>query len=445
MKILQSVSRNSQQPYAIVIGLESMQGLQTARILARHRIPVIAIAKDAKHSNCLTKVCKRIIIADTDSDKLITTLESLGSELDQKAVLFPCEDTSVLLVSRNREKLTSWYYVALPESDVVEMMTDKISFYTYAQKHGFPIPATFFIYNRSDAEYAAKNLAFPCVMKPSIRTPEWERSTTLKVFKVSSAGELLALYDQYHLWSKSLIAQEWIEGTDASLYSCNCYFDTRSEPVVTFIARKLRQWPPRTGQSSLGEECRDEVVLEETVRLFRGVGYRGLGYAELKRDERSGKYFVMETNIGRPTGRSAIAEAGGVELVYAMYCDSVGWPLPANLEQQYEGVKWIHLRRDFQSALYYWRQGELTLGEWWRSWRGKKGYALFSWSDPAPFLGDLYRSVRLFLSQKERQKRDHRKPLAQSDSRPSGVRKTKESTQDPANSVSSLVGVRRLS
>jgi len=276
MKMSQSVSRNNQQPYAIVIGLESMQGLQTARILARHRIPVIAIAKDPKHNNCRTNVCKKIITADTDSDELIKTLEVLSSEFDQKAVLFPCEDTSVLLVSRNREKLGANYHVTLPESDVVEMMTDKISFYTYAQKHGFPIPASFFIYNRSDAEYAARNLAFPCIMKPSIRTPEWERNTTLKVFRVSNGEELLALYDQCHLWSKSLIAQEWIEGSDATLYSCNCYFDARSEPVVTFIARKLRQWPPRTGQSSLGEECRDDVVLQETVRLFRSVGYRGL-------------------------------------------------------------------------------------------------------------------------------------------------------------------------
>jgi predicted ATP-grasp superfamily ATP-dependent carboligase len=131
----------------------------------------------------------------------------------------------------------------------------------------------------------------------------------------------------------------------------------------------------------------------------------------MKRDERSGKYFIMEPNIGRPTGRSAIAEAGGVELLYTMYCDAVGWPLPGNLEQQYEGVKWIHLRRDFQSALHYGRHGELTLKEWWRSFRGRKAYALFSWSDPAPFVGDLQRAIRLFLSPQDRRKRDHRDPL----------------------------------
>jgi D-aspartate ligase len=177
---------------------------------------------------------------------------------------------------------------------------------------------------------------------------------------------------------------------------------------VTFVARKLRQWPPVTGESSLGEECRNDVVLRETVRLFQSVGLRGLGYVEIKQDERSGEYFVLEPNIGRPTGRSAIAEAGGVELLYTMYCDTLGLPLPDNLQQRYDGVKWISLRRDLQSALYHWQEGDLTLKEWWRSVRGRKTYALFSWTDPGPFFGDLYRAVRLYLQPEERRKRDYR-------------------------------------
>ena len=158
-----------------------------------------------------------------------------------------------------------------------------------------------------------------------------------------------------------LMVQEWIEGSDANLYSCNCYFNADAVPVVTFIARKLRQWPPETGTSCLGEECRNDVVLEASIRLFRSVGYRGLGYVEMKRDERTGKHYIIEPNIGRPTGRSAIAEAGGVELLYATYCDTLGWPMPANTQQQYGNMKWIYLRRDLQSAFCYWRRGDLTL------------------------------------------------------------------------------------
>jgi hypothetical protein len=47
-----------------------------------------------------------------------------------------------------------------------------------------------------------------------------------------------------------------------------------------------------------------------------------------------------------------------------------------------------------QAALYDWWSGELTLREWWRSWRGRKVYAVFSWTDPLPFLGDLFSFLR---------------------------------------------------
>jgi predicted ATP-grasp superfamily ATP-dependent carboligase len=215
------------------------------------------------------------------------------------------------------------------------------------------------------------------------------------------------VYERNHEFADLLIAQEYIPGTSENLYSCNCYYDGNSKPVATFIARKLRQWPPETGESCLGEEIRNDEVLQETLNLFDSVGYRGLGYVEIKKDSSNGKYYIMEPNIGRPTGRSAIAEAGGVDLLYTMYCDALGRPLPDNRFQKYGNVKWIHFRRDLQSAVYYWRRGELTFGDWWRSVRGRKVDALFAWNDLGPFLGDLTRAIRLFLSPEERKKRDY--------------------------------------
>ncbi len=78
-----------------------------------------------------------------------------------------------------------------------------------------------------------------------------------------------------------------------------------------------------------------------------------------------------------------------------MYCDATGRPLPQNREQKYGGAKWIYWRRDFQSALYYWRRGELSLREWRRSWSGPKYAAVFSWTDRGPFLGDLWKTAGL--------------------------------------------------
>jgi predicted ATP-grasp superfamily ATP-dependent carboligase len=374
-----------------------MTGLQTARLLAGHDIPVIAIARDPNHFCCRTNVCQKILITDTKSEELIRLLEALGPGLGEKAVLYPCTDMSVLLLSKHRQRLAEWYYLALPDNDVVEMLVDKIRFYHFAKDAGLPLPGTLFLKNRADAEQAARELNFPFILKPPFKTITWEQNTKAKVYKVKTAEEFLELYDRCSSWADLLMVQEWIEGPDANLYSCNCYFNASHQPLVTFIARKLRQWPPETGTSCLGEEVRNDEVLEVSVRLFEKVNYFGLGYVEMKRDERTGKSYIIEPNIGRPTGRSAIAEAGGVELLYTMYCDLLGWPLPPNREQKYQGVKWIYWRHDVQSALHYLLRGELTPAGLIRSWRGRKACAIYSRTDPAPFWHDLFRNFnRLF-------------------------------------------------
>jgi D-aspartate ligase len=382
------------RPRAVVVGLDCITGLQTARILARRAIPVVAIAKDRDNFCCRTQVCERILQLDTTSEELIAGLEDLGARLDQRAVLVPCTDSSVLLISRHRERLAPWYHVVLPEPDVVELLMDKGRFYGYAHERGLPIPRTFFLSDRADVQTAAAALRFPCTLKPTLKTAEWERNAGAKAFKAASPEELLARYDACSAWAEQMIVQEWVEGGEGSLFSCNCYFDRDSRPLVTFVARKIRQWPPQTGTSSLGVECRNDVVLRETIRLFEDVRFRGLAYVEMKRDERTGEHFIIEPNVGRPTGRSAIAEAGGVELLYAAYCDAAGLPLPGGLEQRYTGAKWIYWRADLPAAFTAWRRGELTLRGWARSLRGRKTDAVFSWTEPLPFCFDLWEAAR---------------------------------------------------
>ncbi len=379
---------------AVVIGLDCITGLQTARILARRGVPVVGIAADPAHPCARTRVCERIIAAQTAHAGLIDTLEKLGPTLARRAVLYPCTDAAVLLVARHRHRLEPWFHTVLPDTATVEMLSDKITFAEHAKAAGLPIPHTVLLRERTDALRAAAELKFPCIFKPATKSERWQKNVKSKVFRVATPAELIELYDRCSAWADSFVAQEWIEGSDADLYSCNCYFDESGEPLVTFVARKLRQWPPRVGVSSLGEECRNDVVADLAMRLFRGVRFRGLGYLEVKRDRRTGEHYAIEANVGRPTGRSAIAEAGGVELLYTMYCHTLGLPLPNGLVQRYGGAKWIYWRQDVRSAFYYWRRGELTLREWARSWRGKKVCAVFSWSDPRPFLADLARVAR---------------------------------------------------
>lgn len=121
----------------------------------------------------------------------------------------------------------------------------------------------------------------------------------------------------------------------------------------------------------------------------------------MKRDIRNGQYFIIEPNIGRPTGRSALAEASGVEILYTMYSDLTGLPLPSESEQKYIGVKWIHFRSDFISAYYYWKQNQLSFRDYIKSLQGKKFYAVFSIKDPKPFIAEVFTGIKVMFGTKK--------------------------------------------
>jgi len=377
------------KPYAVLINMDYLTGLQTARILAEYEVPVIGLAENTDHFCAKTNACEKVLPSGKMSDELIENLIKLGKELDQKAVLYPCQDASVLLVSQNREKLEPYYYISLPANETVELLMDKPRFYDFAQKENLPVAKFFILKERKDALEAVDKLIFPCVLKPRMRSPQWEENTKLKAFKVMNVDEFLETYDKICEWSDTLMIQEWIDGDDTSLYSCNSYYNKNSESLADFTAKKLRQWPIVTGNTSLGIDVMDKMVLDVTTDLFKKVNYVGLGYVEIKKDIKTNKYYIIEPNIGRPTGRSALAEACGVDLIYTMYCDCLGLPLPETRTQKLKNIKWIHLRTDLQSAYNYWKRGKLTFREWLKSMKGKKFYAVISWKDPMPFLIEL--------------------------------------------------------
>ena len=52
----------------------------------------------------------------------------------------------------------------------------------------------------------------------------------------------------------------FVERDDAN-YTCNAYFDRNSQPLVAFVSRKIRQWPPGLGQGSSSCEVDNDEVL----------------------------------------------------------------------------------------------------------------------------------------------------------------------------------------
>lgn len=321
---------------------------------------------------------------------MIEVLKELGPRLAQKAVLFPCHDPEVWLLSQHRNELAPWYHIALPSKKMIDILLDKDRFYEYAETNS----QTFTSVREEDIGRASSSLTFPCIVKPPVRTVEWDRRVGKKGIIVADMEELERCCAQVRPWSSKLVVQELVAGGPSNNYTCNCYFDRNSRPLVSFVTRKIRQWPHDTGIGSSGEECRNDEVREQTIALFTEMKFVGLAYLEMKRDTRTGRHVIIKPNSGRPTGRPAMAEGGGVEFLQTMYCDLLGLPLPTQRTQTFTGVKWIDLRHNCQSALLHWWRGELTFLGWLHSIRGKRIHTLFSWRDPRPFVSDLWHAAK---------------------------------------------------
>lgn len=375
---------------AVVVGLGSIVGLQTARLLRRRGMRVVGVTGDRAHFAARTRAAARVVEADVNGPGLLAALVALGVQ-EPGALLVPCTDHAVALVAENAAVLSA-FRIPLPDAAVVRTLADKASFAEHALAHGLPVPPTAVVRSVADLDAAARTLAFPVVLKPAFKDPRWKRGTHVKVLRLSTAEQLLAVGTPLLAHSDALVVQSFVPGGDEQLLTCNAYFAGGSA-LVTFVTRKVRQWPAHVGIASYAVEARDDEMVELTTRLFGSLPYRGLAYLEAKRDPTTGRLVMIEANVGRPTGRSATAEHGGVELLATMAADTLGLPLPERREQHYRGTAWLDLRRDVLAGLLAVRGGRLRPTTWLRQAVRARAHAVLSARDPLPFLLEIGQSA----------------------------------------------------
>lgn len=174
---------------AVVIKLDSITGLQSARILSGYGIPVIGIVDDPSHFCSRTNCCEEILAGSTTDDALLETLSDIAGRRGICA-LFPCSDESVRVVSRNRESLREHFRFVLPDEHVLDLFMNKVNFYKFALDGGFAIPSTCFPARREDLGEIAGKLRPPYIVKPAEKTGRWIEVFQKKVLRLGSIEEL---------------------------------------------------------------------------------------------------------------------------------------------------------------------------------------------------------------------------------------------------------------
>jgi D-aspartate ligase len=391
---------------AVITPLDDHMGLDIARSLAKHGIPVYGLDSDnsvpGRHSNCCSFVQCPNPAGNGQADYL-QFLVDFGRSLGCKAVLFPLSDMHVLLYSRNRDTLQEYYEFVMPHHNTVERLATKDGLLAVARELNISAPKTFFVRNNSEIDVIARDITYPAIIKPTEST-YWHVPKISKLLRTGlldgrakailchNSTELFQAYHRIADYDNRLVVQEVIPGEDSRLVYFSFYLDRQSRPLGIFAGRKYRVMPTEFGSASYVRSFHDPELKEKALGLLSATHYQGLGGIEFKKDSRDGIYKLIEVNtrFGMWDGLSVRC---GVDLPYIAYRDALHLPIEPQLRYRDE-VVWIDWQRDVRAAIAYWRKGQLTLGQWLRSLQGEKMWAIYSKGDWRPGVAFTFSLIR---------------------------------------------------
>jgi len=117
-----------------------------------------------------------------------------------------------------------------------------------------------------------------------------------------------------------------------------------------------------------------------------------MAFAEFKLDPGTGRFVFIEVN-GRAVQFNSLLPPTGIDLVGMTWSDFV---LGEPIRPRPTGWKgsWIHLQADIRCSLAYRRLERLSLAELVAPYRQPKTFAVWSVSDPRPYLAQTVLGAR---------------------------------------------------
>jgi predicted ATP-grasp superfamily ATP-dependent carboligase len=222
-------------------------------------------------------------------------------------------------------------------------------------------------------------IRFPAVVKPGAKDFFFTHKAP-RACRVSSRDEAVSICRNLLPHAPDLIVQEWIEGEDSDIYFCLQYRGAEGRVVASFTGRKLRSWPPRTGNTlSCCAAPEAAPALEPlTNAFFVAVQCEGMCSLEFKRDARTGEFLMIEPTVGRSDWQEEIATLCGVNIPLAAYWHELG-RAAVTIRQNAESPPVI-----WRAPTCYWRSVLVTRSIDHVPPNGRIARAAWRLDDPAP-------------------------------------------------------------
>lgn len=237
-------------------------------------------------------------------------------------------DALIKVLSNCRDNFPVNCVTPIPDADVIDQVSDKITFAQLCREHGLDTPLTEVVHLAGDGKIAPSAIPFPLVAKPA-RSSEYAAHMAhgfKKVYFVHEQAELDRLWDALREdgFHGDFLVQELIEGDDTYMDSLTLYMGTNGKAQLAGSAQVLLEdhAPSMLGNPVVMVTRPMPELWEKAAELLESVGYRGFANFDIKRDKKTGRTLFIEVNprMGR---NSYYVCAAGVNPMRALVTDVV--------------------------------------------------------------------------------------------------------------------------
>lgn len=216
--------------------------------------------------------------------------------------------------------------VLLPTSTLerFRQACDKAWVLQCAKELGIDVPGQWFLAEATDPLPELPPEAYPLVIKPSRSVVnEGGGRRKMGVQYANNRTELSSVLSGLGSDAGSVLLQRRIEGPGLGVFLLR--WDGRV--LASFAHRRIREKPPSGGVSVCCESAElSDRLKNQSIALLEALDWSGVAMVEFKRDQRTGREYLMEVNP-RFWGSLQLAIDAGVDFPWYLLQAALGFPV----------------------------------------------------------------------------------------------------------------------
>ncbi|HRF43108.1 MAG TPA: carboxylate--amine ligase [Candidatus Competibacteraceae bacterium] len=393
-----------------LLGIDTPIGLAIIRELGQANIQVHGIGHSHRSLGRFSRYLTSVHIRPESDEALVSLVHRLQTA--KPLYLMAISEGDIQRINRLREALTP-VKCLVPSSSAMTSVLDKTQTLSAAQAIGIATPRTWSPTSIDDPTlWTDPQLRFPVILKwadPNQVVSKLQaiNAPLRKLEYCLNEQELRHALQRYEAIGQLPLVQNYCPGYGLGQF----FFMKDGQALLTFQHRRLHEWPPEGGFSTLCEGLSPEThrpLQEQSIALLRHLGWEGPAMVEYRFDPATGDARLMEIN-GRFWGSLPLAFYSGAPFALYTYAVLGNGDVPP-LAYPRAGLRCRFGIPETKRLLRILFQGQRIPDPTLRFNAGvevfnyfagffdpRMRYFVWSWRDPLPFFADIWNALATSL------------------------------------------------